>query len=106
MIASNMEYFFFDTSTLFEAMLKISFIFLLILNPLITSNPENKSFVIEVTLSKFSEYSVFCIISFLDKAFGITNPKIPHTEIKITILGLIINKKTRDIAKDITHDIT
>ena len=96
MIASKTEYFFLEVSTLLDALLKISFIFLLILNPLITSKPENKSFVIEVTCCKFSEYSFFCTTNFFDKAFGIINPKTPKIEIKITILGLIENKTTKE----------
>ena len=54
------------------------------LNPFITSNPENKSLVIEVTCSKFWEYSFFWITNFFDKALGIINPKTPNMEIKIT----------------------
>ena len=54
-IASSMEYFLLEDSTLVEAVLKIPLILLLILKPFITSNPENKSLVIDVTCSKFSE---------------------------------------------------
>ena len=76
------------------------------LNPFITSNPENKSLVIEVTCSKFWEYSFFWITNFFDKALGIINPKTPNMEIKITIVGLMENRTTREIINDIKHDIT
>lgn len=59
------------------------------LNPFITSNPENKSFVTEVISSKFLEYSFFSMTSFFESALGIMNPKTPNIDMKITIYGLM-----------------
>ena len=50
-----MEHFFLVDSTVLEEFLKIVLILLPILNPFITSNPENKSLVTEVIYSKLCE---------------------------------------------------
>ena len=101
-----MEHFFLVDSTVLEEFLNIVLILLPILNPFITSNPENKSLVTEVISSKLCEQLFFSTINFLERALGITNPRIPNITINITIDGLIENKNKREIINDIKEDIT
>ena len=87
-----------------DEFLNIVLILLPMLNPFITSNPENKSLVTEVISSKLCEQLFFSTINFLERTLGITNPSIPNMTINITIAGLIQNKNKSEIIKDITGE--